>query len=113
MATIRVTLVRSLAGQLRNIAASARGLGLRKVNHSVTVQDTPQNRGLVHTVRHLEASNRVPSPAAGNSGGRHDSQRSKAKLNVVTAHRLRMVHRFIVLLRRFTSRIRNRASTRE
>ena len=27
---------------------------------------------------------------------------SKAKLNVVTAHRLRMVHRYIVLLRRFT-----------
>jgi large subunit ribosomal protein L30 len=53
MATIRITLVKSLAGQLKNIAASARGLGLRKVNHSVTVQDTPQNRGMINTAVHL------------------------------------------------------------
>ncbi len=51
--TIKVTLVKSLAGQLQNIAASVRGLGLRKVNHSVTVQDTPQNRGMIHTASHL------------------------------------------------------------
>jgi large subunit ribosomal protein L30 len=51
--TIKVTLVRSLAGQLKNIAASARGLGLRKVNHSVTVQDTPEIRGMISTASHL------------------------------------------------------------
>jgi large subunit ribosomal protein L30 len=51
--TIKVTLVKSLAGQLRSIAASARGLGLRKVNHSVTVQDTPENRGMIHAASHL------------------------------------------------------------
>ncbi|MBS0398659.1 MAG: 50S ribosomal protein L30, partial [Proteobacteria bacterium] len=38
---IRVTLVRSLHGQLRNIVASARGLGLRRIRHSVVVADTP------------------------------------------------------------------------
>jgi large subunit ribosomal protein L30 len=53
MATIRVTLVKSLAGQLKHIAASARGLGLRKVNHSVTVQDTRENRGMIDTAVHL------------------------------------------------------------
>jgi large subunit ribosomal protein L30 len=52
-ATIKVTLVKSLAGQLRNITASVRGLGLRKVNQSVTVQDTPQNRGMIQTATHL------------------------------------------------------------
>ena len=52
-ATIKVTLVKSLAGQLRNIVASAKGLGLRRVNHTVTVQDTPQNRGMIHVASHL------------------------------------------------------------
>jgi large subunit ribosomal protein L30 len=51
--TIKVTLVKSLAGQLRSIAASARGLGLRRLNHSVTVQDTPENRGMIHAASHL------------------------------------------------------------
>ena len=53
MATIKVTLVKSLAGQLQNIVASARGLGLRRMNHSVTVQDTPENRGMINTASHL------------------------------------------------------------
>jgi large subunit ribosomal protein L30 len=52
-ATIKVTLVKSLAGQLRNIVASAKGLGLRRVNHTVTVQDTPENRGMIATASHL------------------------------------------------------------
>jgi large subunit ribosomal protein L30 len=50
---IRVTLVKSAVGQLRNIAASVRGLGLRRMHHSVVVQDTPQNRGLIRTASHL------------------------------------------------------------
>jgi len=37
---LKVTLVKSLHGQLRNIAASARGLGLRRIHQSVTVSDT-------------------------------------------------------------------------
>jgi len=51
--TIKVTLVKSLAGQLRSIVASARGLGLRKLNQSVTVQDTPENRGMINAAIHL------------------------------------------------------------
>jgi len=52
-AQIKVTLVRSLAGQLANITASVRGLGLRKPNQTVTVQDTPENRGMIHAATHL------------------------------------------------------------
>jgi large subunit ribosomal protein L30 len=50
---IKVTLVKSLAGQLKNIQASVRGLGLRKPHQTVEVADTPQNRGMVYAARHL------------------------------------------------------------
>jgi large subunit ribosomal protein L30 len=51
--TIKVTLVKSLAGQLKNISASARGLGLRRINQTVTVKDTRENRGMIQTATHL------------------------------------------------------------
>ncbi|MFO1467644.1 MAG: 50S ribosomal protein L30 [Steroidobacteraceae bacterium] len=50
---IKVTLVKSLHGQLSNIVASARGLGLRRIRHSVVVADTPANRGMVNKAVHL------------------------------------------------------------
>ncbi len=50
---LKVTLVNSLHGQLRNIAASARGLGLRRIHQSVTVSDTPANRGMIAAATHL------------------------------------------------------------
>lgn len=50
---VTVTLIKSLHGQLANIAASVRGLGLRKIRQSVTVADTPQNRGMIQTAVHL------------------------------------------------------------
>jgi large subunit ribosomal protein L30 len=50
---VKVTLVRSLHGQLRNIAASARGLGLRRIHQSVLVADTRENRGMIETAVHL------------------------------------------------------------
>ncbi len=52
---IKVTLVKSLHGQLANIANSARGLGLRRIGHTVVVADTPSNRGMVNTASHLLA----------------------------------------------------------
>jgi len=52
---IRVTLKKSVAGQLRNIRASVRGLGLRRIGHTVEVIDTPANRGMVTTAGHLLA----------------------------------------------------------
>ncbi len=51
--TVKVTLVKSLNGQLKNIAASARGLGLRRIHQSVQVKDTPENRGMMNTAVHL------------------------------------------------------------
>ena len=51
--TIKVTLIRSLAGQLANIRNSARGLGLRRIGHTVTVADTPSNRGMVNAASHM------------------------------------------------------------
>ncbi len=44
---LKVTLTRSIHGQLQSIRASVRGLGLRRIRQSVVVQDTPQNRGMI------------------------------------------------------------------
>lgn len=50
---VRVTLKKSVVGQLQSIAASVRGLGLRRPNQSVTVADTAENRGMIRAARHL------------------------------------------------------------
>jgi large subunit ribosomal protein L30 len=50
---IRVTLTRSVHGQLKHIAESVRGLGLRRMHQSSTVQDTPQNRGMIERAKHM------------------------------------------------------------
>jgi large subunit ribosomal protein L30 len=50
---LRLTLVRSLNGQLKHIAASARGLGLRRMHQTVTVKDTRENRGMIAAAMHL------------------------------------------------------------
>ncbi len=50
---IRVRQKRSTAGQLKSIRSSVRGLGLRRIGHSVEVQDTPCNRGMIHAANHL------------------------------------------------------------
>ena len=50
---LRVTLVKSVHGQLANIAASVRGLGLRRPHQTVEVENTPQNRGMIETALHL------------------------------------------------------------
>lgn len=50
---LKVTLVKSLHGQLANIAASARGLGLRRMHQTVAVADTPENRGMIQAAVHL------------------------------------------------------------
>jgi large subunit ribosomal protein L30 len=52
-AALTVTLEKSLHGQLRQIAASVRGLGLRRRHQSVQVSDTAQNRGMIRAASHL------------------------------------------------------------
>ena len=51
--TIKVTLVKSVIGTKPAHRACVRGLGLRRMNHSVEVLDTPANRGMIETVRYL------------------------------------------------------------
>ena len=50
---IRVTLVKSLIGTKPEHRACVRGLGLRRLNHSVEVIDTPANRGMINKVSYL------------------------------------------------------------
>jgi large subunit ribosomal protein L30 len=50
---LKVTLTGSLAGQLQNIRASVRGLGLRRIRDSRVVDDSPENRGMIRTAQHL------------------------------------------------------------
>jgi large subunit ribosomal protein L30 len=50
---LKVTLTRSRHGQLRNIVASAQGLGLRRIGQSAVVADTPENRGMINAARHM------------------------------------------------------------
>lgn len=51
--TLKVTLVRSVIGEKPKTRATVRGLGLRKINHTVEHADTPDVRGMLHRVRHL------------------------------------------------------------
>jgi large subunit ribosomal protein L30 len=51
--TFKVTLIKSVYGQLANIRGSVKGLGLRRIGHSVVVADTPSNRGMVNTASHM------------------------------------------------------------
>jgi large subunit ribosomal protein L30 len=50
---LKVTLLKSVHGQLANIAASVRGLGLRKRHQTVTLADTRENRGMIRAASHL------------------------------------------------------------
>jgi len=53
MAQLKVTQVKSKIGTKQNHRDSLRTLGLRKIRQSVVREDTPEVRGLIHTVRHL------------------------------------------------------------
>jgi len=50
---IKLTLVKSKHGRLKNHRASVAGLGLRRMHQSVVVEDTPQNRGMINQVSYL------------------------------------------------------------
>ncbi|TFG91932.1 MAG: 50S ribosomal protein L30 [Myxococcales bacterium] len=50
---IRVKLVRSEIGSNRRQRDTLRGLGLRRLNHEVAVEDTPAVRGMIDKVIHL------------------------------------------------------------
>jgi large subunit ribosomal protein L30 len=50
---VKVTLVKSTIGFGKEQAAVVEGLGLRRLNHTVELRDTPATRGMIHKVRHL------------------------------------------------------------
>jgi len=52
--SIKVTLIKSLFGQMASIRNSAKGLGLRRIGHSVVVADTPSNRGMINAASHCK-----------------------------------------------------------
>jgi len=51
--TLRVTQVKSTIGRLKNHQACVKGLGLRRIGHTVTVEDTPSVRGMINKVNYL------------------------------------------------------------
>lgn len=51
--TVRITLVKSMSGRLKSHQACVRGLGLRRMNHTVEREATPENMGMVNRVRYL------------------------------------------------------------
>ena len=51
--TLKVTLLRSPIGFHRSQAAVVKGLGLRRIRHTVELKDTADTRGMIHKVRHL------------------------------------------------------------
>ena len=50
---IKVTLVKSMNGRVKSHRECVRGLGLRRMHHSVQVVDTPENRGMINKVSYL------------------------------------------------------------
>ncbi|HEB56983.1 MAG TPA: 50S ribosomal protein L30 [Gammaproteobacteria bacterium] len=50
---IKVTLVRSMSGRLASHKACVTGLGLRRINHIVEVEDSACTRGMISKVNYM------------------------------------------------------------
>ena len=50
---IKVTQTKSAAGRLPTHRACASGLGLRKIGHTVEVEDTPSVRGMINKIYYM------------------------------------------------------------
>jgi large subunit ribosomal protein L30 len=50
---LKITLRKSTIGFNKTQAKTVQGMGLRRINHSVELADTPETRGMIHKVRHL------------------------------------------------------------
>ena len=51
--TLKVTLVKSIIGTKQCHRATVRGLGLRRMHHTVEVEDTAAVRGMINKVYYL------------------------------------------------------------
>ena len=56
---LQVTLVRSKHGRLKSHKACVAGLGLRRIHQTVTVIDTPENRGMINRISYMVAVEEV------------------------------------------------------
>lgn len=54
--TIKLTLIKSIIGTKRSHRATVRGLGLRGINSSVELEDTPAVRGMINNIYYLVKS---------------------------------------------------------
>ena len=52
---LKVTLVKSKHGRLKSHKACVAGLGLRRMHQTVTVADTPENRGMDNRISYMVA----------------------------------------------------------
>ena len=52
-ATVKVTLVKSVIGRIQSHRATVTGLGLRRMHHTVELQDTPAIRGMINKINYL------------------------------------------------------------
>ena len=50
---IKVTLTRSASGRLQAHRACVVGLGLRRIGHTVEVEDTPSVRGMINKINYM------------------------------------------------------------
>ncbi len=50
---LKVKLVKSMYGRGKKHMACVKGLGLRRMHHTVEVEDTPAVRGMIHKVNYL------------------------------------------------------------
>ena len=53
MTSIHIKQVRSAIGSIPKQRATLKALGLRRINHVVVKEDTPQVRGMIQKVSHL------------------------------------------------------------
>jgi large subunit ribosomal protein L30 len=51
--TVKVTQVKSSIGRLPKHRATLKGLGLRRINHTVELEDTPSVRGMINQVHYM------------------------------------------------------------
>jgi large subunit ribosomal protein L30 len=51
--TVRVTQTKSAIGRLPKHKATLRGLGLRRIRHTVELEDTPSVRGMIHAINFM------------------------------------------------------------
>jgi|TARA_B110000014_G_scaffold263881_1_gene262223 large subunit ribosomal protein L30 len=51
--TVKVTQIKSSIGRLPKHRATLKGLGLRRINHTVELEDTPSVRGMINKVYYM------------------------------------------------------------